>query len=115
MALTANNPKAESGVNDRPFCKNYIISTESHSKVLWRAPNHLKERLPWRKTLEMYLALFQAANAAMAFASETHVKRGQRAIQNGTKDLVEKLGRNDLCPCDSGRKFQEPLSEIGQV
>ncbi|MEO0946207.1 MAG: SEC-C metal-binding domain-containing protein [Pseudomonadota bacterium] len=24
--------------------------------------------------------------------------------------LTEKLGRNDLCPCGSGRRFQEMLS-----
>jgi uncharacterized protein YecA (UPF0149 family) len=29
------------------------------------------------------------------------------------KELREKLGRNDLCPCGSGRKFQEMLHEIG--
>ncbi len=31
------------------------------------------------------------------------------------KELVEKLGRNDLCPCKSGRRFQEVLSEEGKV
>ncbi|HLJ26692.1 MAG TPA: SEC-C metal-binding domain-containing protein [Candidatus Angelobacter sp.] len=25
---------------------------------------------------------------------------------------MEKLGRNDLCPCGSGRKFQEVLPQI---
>ena len=38
------------------------------------------------------------------FPSETNVKRGVRVIQ-GTKELREKLGRNDLCPCGSGRSF----------
>lgn len=42
------------------------------------------------------------------YPSETHVKRGLRFV-NGDKGLVEKLGRNDLCPCDSGRKFQAVL------
>ncbi|WP_223295493.1 SEC-C metal-binding domain-containing protein [Granulicella mallensis] len=32
---------------------------------------------------------------------------------HGDKDLYEKLGRNDLCPCDSGRSFQAVLSGIG--
>ncbi|MEW6126437.1 MAG: SEC-C metal-binding domain-containing protein [Acidobacteriota bacterium] len=31
------------------------------------------------------------------------------------KELVEKLGRNDLCPCGSKRRFQEMLYEIGQL
>jgi uncharacterized protein YecA (UPF0149 family) len=38
------------------------------------------------------------------FPSETHVKRGQRVV-HGSKELSEKLGRNDLCPCGSGRSF----------
>lgn len=38
------------------------------------------------------------------FPSETRVKRGDRIV-HGSKELSEKLGRNDLCPCDSGRSF----------
>jgi len=38
------------------------------------------------------------------FPSETQVKRGTRVV-GGTKELVEKLGRNDLCPCGSRRRF----------
>jgi uncharacterized protein YecA (UPF0149 family) len=30
-------------------------------------------------------------------------------VVHGDKELIEKLGRNDLCPCDSGRRFQEML------
>jgi len=45
------------------------------------------------------------------FPSETHVKRGQRVV-HGDKELLEKLGRNDLCPCNSGRLFQTLLPEI---
>ncbi|MGI9308266.1 MAG: SEC-C metal-binding domain-containing protein [Gammaproteobacteria bacterium] len=30
----------------------------------------------------------------------------------GDKYLVEKLGRNDPCPCGSGRRFQEMLPTI---
>lgn len=42
------------------------------------------------------------------FPSETQVKRGQRVV-HGDKELREKLGRNDLCPCGSGRSFQDLL------
>ena len=38
------------------------------------------------------------------FPSETRVKRGVRVVR-GDKELSEKLGRNDLCPCGSGRSF----------
>jgi len=37
------------------------------------------------------------------FPSETQVKRGVRIV-NGDKMLEEKLGRNDLCPCGSGKR-----------
>ncbi len=41
------------------------------------------------------------------YPSETRVKRGYRVISHplGEKDLVEKLGRNDPCPCGSGLRF----------
>ncbi len=42
------------------------------------------------------------------FTSETCVKRGERVV-HGEKELLEKLGRNDLCPCGSGRLFQAVL------
>ncbi len=42
------------------------------------------------------------------YPSETSVKRGVRIV-HGDKQLVEKLGRNDPCPCGSGRRFQELL------
>jgi uncharacterized protein YecA (UPF0149 family) len=44
------------------------------------------------------------------FPSERKVKRGDRIV-HGDKELVEKLGRNDPCPCGSGRRFQEVLHE----
>ena len=44
------------------------------------------------------------------FPSEARVKRGRRVV-HGYKELTEKLGRRDLCPCGSGRTFQEVLPE----
>jgi hypothetical protein len=38
------------------------------------------------------------------YPSETQVKRGVRVV-HGNKELFEKLGRNDLCPCGSNRSF----------
>ncbi|WP_216738955.1 SEC-C metal-binding domain-containing protein [Hahella sp. HN01] len=37
------------------------------------------------------------------------MKRGYRVV-HGDKDLHEKLGRNDPCPCGSRRLFQTMLS-----
>jgi len=42
------------------------------------------------------------------FPSETHVKKGHRVV-HGAKELTEKLGRNDPCPCGSGQCFSELL------
>jgi uncharacterized protein YecA (UPF0149 family) len=46
-----------------------------------------------------------------SFPSETHAKRGRRFV-HGDVELTEKLGRNDLCPSGSGRRFQGVLHEI---
>jgi uncharacterized protein YecA (UPF0149 family) len=40
------------------------------------------------------------------FPSETKVKQGVRIVHGG-KELSEKLGRNDLCPCGSGKRFKK--------
>jgi len=48
------------------------------------------------------------------FPSETQVKRGFRVV-HGDKELREKLGRNDLCPCGSGHSFQELLPALRAV
>ncbi|HXU32408.1 MAG TPA: SEC-C metal-binding domain-containing protein [Thermoanaerobaculia bacterium] len=37
--------------------------------------------------------------------------RGHRVVR-GDKELLEKLGRKDPCPCGSGRRFQELLYAI---
>ena len=46
-----------------------------------------------------------------SFPSETRVKRGRRFV-HGDVELTEKLGRNDLCPCGSGRRFQGVLPRL---
>ena len=38
------------------------------------------------------------------YPSESQVKKGDRVV-HGDKDLIEKLGRNDPCPCGSRRLF----------
>ena len=47
------------------------------------------------------------------FPSETQVKRGVRIVGDG-KLLAEKLGRNDLCPCDSGKRFKKCCLKSGR-
>ena len=46
------------------------------------------------------------------FPSETQVKRGVRIV-NGDKLLEEKLGRNDPCPCGSGKRFKKCCLKSG--
>jgi len=45
------------------------------------------------------------------FPSEARVKRGPRSVKGGEKELLERLGNNDPCPCGSGRRFQELLPQ----
>jgi len=47
------------------------------------------------------------------FPSETKVKRGTRIV-HGDKLLEEKLGRNDLCPCGSGKRFKRCCLKSGR-
>ena len=45
------------------------------------------------------------------FPSETRVMRGTRVV-HGDKELLERLGRNDPCPCGSGRRFPPLLPAL---
>lgn len=47
------------------------------------------------------------------FPSETHVKRGVQIV-HGDKELVEKLGRDDPCPCGSGKLFKKCCLKAGR-
>jgi hypothetical protein len=50
------------------------------------------------------IAFERSSKRRKGYPSETKVKRGARVV-HGEKELLEKLGRNDLCPCGSGRRF----------
>jgi hypothetical protein len=47
-----------------------------------------------------------------ASLSETNVKWGRRVV-HGDKEVNEKLGRNDPCPCGSGRMFKRCCRNSG--
>jgi hypothetical protein len=47
------------------------------------------------------------------FPSEMRVKRGERIV-HGNKELAERLGRDDLCPCGSGKRFKKCCRNTGR-
>jgi uncharacterized protein YecA (UPF0149 family) len=47
------------------------------------------------------------------FPSETQVQRGVRIV-HGNKLFEEKIGRNDLCPCGSGKRFRRCCLKSGR-
>jgi uncharacterized protein YecA (UPF0149 family) len=60
-----------------------------------------------RRTIQRTALSFETmSKRRLGFPSETQVKRGERIV-HGEKMLEEKLGRNDLCPCGSGRLFKK--------
>ena len=72
-------------------------------------------RQPCKTNISTKIIAFErSSKRRKGYPSETKVKKGHRVV-HGEKELVEKLGRNDLCPCGSGRRFQALLSTHGQV
>ncbi|WP_443112325.1 SEC-C metal-binding domain-containing protein [Erythrobacter sp. Alg231-14] len=74
----------------------------------------IKRRLSWLikpTTSPSSPAFERTSKRRRGYPSETHVKRGLRFV-GGDKELIEKLGRNDPCPCHSGKSFQEMLPQI---
>ena len=65
-------------------------------------------------TLNATAALEPMSKRRRGYPSETVVGKGVRVVGSG-KELREKLGRNDLCPCWSGRRFQDMLPAAGPL
>jgi len=65
-------------------------------------------------TFKTWTAFEPTSKRRKGFPSETSVERGVRIV-HGDKELIEKLGREDPCPCGSMRLFQTVLPEIGQA
>ena len=76
-------------------------------------PLSQKGGAPWHGravTSKTSRAFERTSKRRKGYPSETHVKRGVRVV-HGDVELEEKLGRNDLCPCGSGRRFKALLHE----
>lgn len=69
-------------------------TTTTNQEAVWQTNMH-------SKTLHPFEVI---SKRRRGFPSETRVKKGARIV-HGDKKLQEKLGRNDLCPCGSGRRF----------
>ena len=68
---------------------------------------------PWIAKISSRTPAFEPmSKRRKGFPSETHVKRGVRIV-HGDKELAEKLGRNDLCPCGSGKRFKKCCLDSG--
>lgn len=63
------------------------------------------EGAPSCETELLKIPFFESMKRRRGFPSETKVKRGIRIVHSD-KLLEEKLGRNDPCPCGSGRLFK---------
>jgi len=62
--------------------------------------------------LKTNLAFEVTSKRRRGYPSETKVKRGDRFV-HGDKELIEKLGRNDPCPCGSGKLFKKCCLKSG--
>src|SRR5437762_12891414 len=74
------------------------------------------QELVWHTTIQIRLAPFfeRSSKRRKGFPSETRVKRGLRIV-HGDRELSEKLGSNNLCPCGSGRSFQTMLPCVREI
>jgi len=88
-----------------PPASQYLVPPTSG----WAVPN---QEAVWQTVASCSTtctAFERTSKRRKGYPSETRVKRGIRMV-HADKELIEKLGRNDLCPCGSGRRFQALLS-----
>jgi hypothetical protein len=73
-----------------------------------------KGGVPWiTKPLKNFPFFEPMSKRRKGFPSETKVKRGRQVV-HGDKELEEKLGRDDLCPCGSGKRFRNCCLRSGR-
>jgi len=96
--------------------RSYAMSFEHVPKVVCATLNFTTGGVPCNTTTNSPTnpPFTRSSKRRKGFPSETHVKRGNRVV-HGDKELLEKLGRSDPCPCGSGRSFQELLPEVRPI
>ena len=67
----------------------------------------LDQEAVWQNAMHIPTSPFfeRTSKRRKGFPSETQVKKGLRIV-HGAKELREKLGRNDPCPCGSPRRLK---------
>ncbi|MEV6277940.1 SEC-C metal-binding domain-containing protein [Nocardia sp. NPDC051832] len=83
-------------------CRRRVAAIFARSYSIYRGGHHAPRRFPGAVSSE-------PASGVGGSLSETRVKRGSRTV-GVDKELIEKLGGKDPCPCGSGRRFQQVLS-----
>jgi hypothetical protein len=88
-----------------------IFEAVGYSGGFFHLSNVNNRRLSWHSTTYSLTshAFEVTRKRRKGYPSETHVKRGLRFVHGGEIELIEKLGRNDPCPCGSGKRFQAVL------
>ena len=82
--------------------------------VRWTANETKEEVSNVRAEIRRTAVFFEAmSKRRRGFPSEAQVKCGVRVV-HGDKLLEEKLGRNDLCPCGSGKPFKKCCLKSGR-
>jgi len=102
---------------NRPTNQRSLAHSLSARRAVPCAARHSERAVPNQEAVWQSFANCSTTSTAFertskrrrGYPSETRVKRGVRVV-HGDKELLEKLGRNDLCPCGSGRRFQALLS-----
>lgn len=112
-ALVSSAPKHANTERPQYHLKPQDSNASNPSLLEHACPRPNDRRLPCghHATYPKRLAFEVTSKRRKGFPSETRVKRGDRVV-HGDKELIEKLGRNDLCPCGSRRLFQKMLPQI---
>ena len=90
---------AESGLTWGRGCRS-ILSL--NKEAIWQITHHTKTAPFFERS----------SKRRKGYPSETRVKRGIQIV-HGDKVLMEKLGRNDPCPCGSMRRFKNCCMNSG--
>jgi hypothetical protein len=68
---------------------------------------------PWTARTSNICCFFRADEQAPQRLPIRNAGEAGVRVVHGDKELVEKVGRNDLCPCGSGKRFKKCCRNTG--
>ena len=87
------------------------MQAEIQNEIVYNVFKYIDQSIRAQKIIEMAPSILERAGMVFSGAQKTMTKKAAAGVLQGknqkTVNTVPKVGRNDLCPCGSGKKYKK--------